>query len=125
MVDAYGLVLIVDDERDLRELVDFNLRQAGYRTLHAATGAEALERARTHAPQITILDLNLPDFSGTEVCRKLKADPKTQSGAVVMLTARSTETDRIGGLAPGAADYQLKPLTARDLGLRLEARRRP
>jgi two-component system phosphate regulon response regulator PhoB len=124
MVDSNGLVLIVDDERDLRELVDYNLRQAGYRTMHAASGAEALERARTHAPQLIVLDLNLPDTSGTEVCRQLKADPKTHSTAVLMLTARGTETDRIVGLELGADDYVVKPFSVRELVLRVDAIRR-
>jgi len=119
--DAHGLVLIVDDERDLRALVDFNLRQAGFRTAQAATGAEALARARSLNPQVIVLDLNLPDVSGTDVCRLLKADPQTQPIPIVMLTARGAESDRILGLELGADDYVVKPFSVRELVLRLEA----
>jgi len=119
--DFRGLVLIVDDERDLRALVDFNLRQAGFRTAQAATGAEALARARSLSPQVIVLDLNLPDVSGTDVCRLLKADPQTQAIPIVMLTARSAESDRVLGLELGADDYVVKPFSTRELVLRLEA----
>lgn len=114
-------VLIVDDEADLRELVDFNLKQAGYATLHAQNGKEALEQAQKAQPRIILLDLNLPDVSGTEVCRRLKADPKTQSIPILMLTARGTETDRIVGLELGAEDYVVKPFSVRELVLRVDA----
>jgi len=121
VTDFRGLVLIVDDERDLRALVDFNLRQAGFRTAQAATGAEALARARSLSPQVIVLDLNLPDVSGTDVCRLLKADPQTQAIPIVMLTARSAESDRVLGLELGADDYVVKPFSTRELVLRLEA----
>ncbi len=117
-------VLIVDDEADLRELLDFNLKQAGYSTLQARTGKEALEIAQRAQPQIVLLDLNLPDVSGTEVCRRLKADPKTQAIPILMLTARGTETDRIVGLELGAEDYVVKPFSVRELVLRVDALRR-
>src|SRR5206468_6816924 len=86
---AKGLVLICDDERDLRTLLDFNLRQAGWRTAQAETGAEALARARTLKPNVVILDLNLPDVSGIDVCRLLRDDPDTRDLPILMLTARS------------------------------------
>jgi two-component system phosphate regulon response regulator PhoB len=119
-----ALVLIVDDEKDLRALLDFNLRKAGYRTVHAATGAEALARAATHRPDLIILDLNLPDLPGTEVCRQLKADPATEPIPIVMLTARSSEEDRVHGFELGAEDYVPKPFSVRELLLRLEVVRR-
>jgi two-component system phosphate regulon response regulator PhoB len=121
MTDARGLVLIVDDERDLRTLLDFNLRQAGYQTAHAATGAEALARARSAQPQVVVLDLNLPDVSGTDVCRLLKADPQTRAIPILMLTARGSESDRIEGLELGADDYVAKPFSVREVVLRVEA----
>jgi two-component system phosphate regulon response regulator PhoB len=126
MTDQRGLVLIVDDERDLRTLLDFNLRQAGYDTAQAATGAEALVRARAAKPQVIILDLNLPDVSGTDVCRLLKGDPETQGIPILMLTARGSEADRIHGLELGADDYVAKPFSVREVILRVEsvARRR-
>src|SRR5689334_2438697 len=116
-----GLILIVDDERDLRALLDFNLRQAGWRTAQAETGAEALARARGLKPQVIVLDLNLPDVSGTDVCRLLKADPQTSAIPVLMLTARGTEDDRIHGLELGADDYVGKPFNLRELVLRVDA----
>jgi two-component system phosphate regulon response regulator PhoB len=119
-----ALVLIVDDEKDLRNLLDFNLRQAGYRTLHAATAKEALLRAGASRPDLILLDLNLPDLSGTEVCKQLKANPETENIPIVMLTARSTEADRVSGLELGADDYIAKPFSVRELILRLDVVRR-
>ncbi len=121
MSDARGLVLVVDDERDLRTLLEFNLRQAGYQVAQAATGAEALARARSLRPQVIILDLNLPDVSGTDVCRLLKSDESTRGIPILMLTARGSEADRIAGLELGADDYVCKPFSVREVLLRVEA----
>jgi two-component system phosphate regulon response regulator PhoB len=119
-----SLVLIVDDEKDLRSLLDFNLKAAGWRTVQASTGKEALSRARNDSPDLILLDLNLPDVSGTEVCRELKQDPRTGSIPVVMLTARIGEADRIAGFELGADDYVPKPFSVRELILRLDVVRR-
>ncbi len=121
-----GPILIVDDERDLRTLVDFNLRQAGFATAQASTGAEALARARSLHPRVIVLDLNLPDVSGMDVCRLLRADPATRELPILMLTARGAESDRVQGLELGADDYLPKPFNVRELVLRVEsvARRR-
>jgi two-component system, OmpR family, phosphate regulon response regulator PhoB len=124
MSAAAPLVLIVDDEKDLRSLLDFNLRKAGYRTVQASTGSEALARAATHQPDLILLDLNLPDLPGTDVCRQLKTDPATEGIPIVMLTARSGEEDRIRGFELGAEDYVPKPFSVRELILRLEVVRR-
>ena len=121
MAEQRGLILIVDDERDLRTLLDFNLRQAGYDTSQAATGAEALARARSVQPEVIILDLNLPDVSGTDVCRLLKGDPQTRRIPILMLTARGAEADRIHGLELGADDYVAKPFSVREVVLRVDA----
>ncbi len=118
------VVLIVDDEKDLRILLDFNLRQAGYRTLHAATGEEALQQVARHEPDVILLDLNLPDLSGTEVARRVKANPETREIPIVMLTARGGEADRIAGFELGAEDYVAKPFSVRELVLRLNVVRR-
>jgi CheY-like chemotaxis protein len=107
--DHGTLVLIVDDEDDLRSVLDYNLKAAGYRTVQAATGSAALQRAATHKPDIILLDLNLPDLPGTEVCRQLKAAPSTESIPIVMLTARGGEQDRVLGFELGAEDYIPKP----------------
>ena len=116
-----GLVLIVDDERDLRTLLDFNLQKAGWRTAQAETGAEALSRARSLKPTVVVLDLNLPDVSGMDVCRLLRADPETRELPILMLTARSAEEDRVQGFELGADDYLAKPFSVRELVLRVEA----
>ena len=117
-------LLIVDDERDLRQLLDHNLRQAGYRTVHAASGEEALMQVARHEPDIILLDLNLPDVSGIEVARRLKADARTRATPIIMLTARGGEADRITGLELGAEDYIAKPFSVRELVLRLDVVRR-
>jgi two-component system phosphate regulon response regulator PhoB len=116
-----GLVLIVDDERDLRTLLDFNLTQAGWRTAQAESGAEALVRARSLQPNVIVLDLNLPDVSGMDVCRLLRSDPSTRELPILMLTARGAESDRVQGLELGADDYLTKPFSVRELVLRVEA----
>ena len=117
-------VLIVDDEQDLRDLIDFNLRQAGYKTLQAASGASALAIATRERPDIIILDLNLPDVSGVDVCRTLRAQPATREASVLMLTARGGEVDRVVGFEVGADDYVTTPFSLRELILRIDAIRR-
>jgi two-component system phosphate regulon response regulator PhoB len=114
-------ILVVDDERDLASLLDFNLRQAGFETLLASTGAEALAAARRRVPDLVLLDLMLPDLSGTEVCRQLKADARTRHVPVVMLTAKGDELDRVVGFELGADDYVVKPFSVRELVLRVQA----
>ena len=121
---AAPTVLIVDDEKDLRHLLDFNLKQAGYRTVQAATGEEALAQVARHTPHMILLDLNLPDVSGTEVAKRLKADPETREIPIIMLTARGGEADRIAGFELGAEDYVPKPFSVRELVLRLNVVRR-
>ena len=114
-------VLIVDDEKDLASLLEFNLRQAGYETACALSGTEALTQARRRIPDLVLLDLMLPDLSGTEVCRQLKGDPRTSHVPVVMLTARGEELDRVVGFELGADDYVVKPFSMRELVLRVRA----
>ncbi len=116
-----ALVLIVDDERDLVSLLDFNLREAGFETAAATTGEQALARARGRVPDLVLLDLMLPDLSGTEVCRQLKGDPRTRQVPVIMLTAKGEEVDRVVGLELGADDYVVKPFSMRELVLRVKA----
>jgi two-component system phosphate regulon response regulator PhoB len=114
-------ILIVDDERDLLSLLDFNLRQAGFETVLASTGESALRELRRKVPDLVLLDLMLPDISGTEVCRQVKADPRTRNVPVVMLTAKGEEVDKVVGLELGADDYVTKPFSVRELVLRLRA----
>jgi two-component system phosphate regulon response regulator PhoB len=114
-------ILIVDDERDLLSLLDFNLRQAGFETLLAASGQEALQQLRRRVPDLVLLDVMLPDVSGTEICRGVKSDPRTKHVPVMMLTARGEEVDKVVGFELGADDYVTKPFSVRELVLRVRA----
>jgi two-component system, OmpR family, phosphate regulon response regulator PhoB len=114
-------ILIVDDERDLLSLLEFNLRQAGFETSLAASGEEAFRELRRRVPDLVLLDLMLPDISGTEVCRRVKSDPRTKHVPVVMLTAKGEEVDKVVGFELGADDYVTKPFSVRELVLRLKA----
>ncbi len=115
------MILVVDDDRDLRLLLARELTAAGHRVAQAGSGAEALERARVHRPSTILLDLNLPDVDGFDVLRRLRGEPATSRAAVVLLTGRDTETDRITGLSLGADDYVAKPFSVRELLLRIAA----
>lgn len=114
-------ILIVEDDDDIVELLAFNLRAAGFVTDTARDGYEALAKARRTPPAGVILDLMLPGLDGFEVCRELKRDPATATAAIIMLTARGEEVDRIVGLELGADDYVVKPFSPRELILRLRA----
>ena len=114
-------VLLCDDERDLLSVLDFNLRAAGYETILATRGEEALLALRRRVPDLVLLDLMLPDLPGTEVCRRIKSDPRTRHVPVVMLTAKGDEVDRVVGFELGADDYVTKPFSVRELVLRLKA----
>ncbi len=114
-------VLLCDDERDLLSVLDFNLRAAGFETILATRGEEALLALRRRVPDLVLLDLMLPDLPGTEVCRRIKADPRTRHVPVVMLTAKGEEVDRVVGFELGADDYVTKPFSVRELVLRLKA----
>lgn len=114
-------VLVIEDEADLRDLLHYNLVHAGHTVRLARAGAEGLRLAREHAPDIVLLDLMLPDVSGFDVCRQLKASKETKSAAVLMLTAKGEEGDRVGGFEVGADDYLVKPFSVRELLLRIDA----
>lgn len=114
-------ILVVEDERDLRQVLEFNLTQAGHQVLLAATGGEGLALAREQGPELVLLDLMLPDLAGTEVCRVLKDDPATRAVPVVMVTARGEEIDRVVGFELGADDYIVKPFSVREMLLRVQA----
>jgi len=114
-------LLIVEDEPDMLSVLDFNLRGAGFETLLARGGEEALAHLRRRVPDLILLDLMLPDVPGTEVCRRIKAEPRTRGVPVVMVTARGDEVDRVVGFEVGADDYVTKPFSVRELILRLRA----
>jgi two-component system, OmpR family, phosphate regulon response regulator PhoB len=114
-------ILVVDDERDIVELVRYNLAQAGYRVVSATDGRQAIEMARRERPDLVVLDLMLPVLPGAEVARLLKQDEKTRDIPIVMLTARGEEVDRVVGFELGADDYVVKPFSPRELVLRVQA----
>jgi two-component system alkaline phosphatase synthesis response regulator PhoP len=116
---AREMILVVDDEEDIRELVELNLRREGYQTLSCETGERALELARSKKPDLVVLDLMLPGLDGLEVCRRLKADPRTWPIPVVMLTAKGEEADIVAGLELGADDYVTKPFSGKVLAARV------
>ena len=113
-----AMVLLVEDERILRELVRSYLERAGFTVLSTGSGAEAITLASSAAPDLVILDLGLPDVPGETVARELRAITPVP---VLMLTARSSEEDRIRGLELGADDYVTKPFSPRELVLRVQA----
>ncbi len=115
-------LLIVEDDADLGRALAWAARREGYEVRLARTGREALEAAtRTPLPDLVLLDLMLPELPGTEVCRRLRADPRTARIPVVMVTARGEEVDRIVGFEVGADDYVVKPFSTRELLLRVRA----
>lgn len=114
-------ILVVDDEPDIVEIVQYNLEKAGYTVLIAHDGATALQKARETTPSLIILDLMLPGLEGTDVCRILKQDDRTRTIPIIMLTAKSEEVDRVVGLELGADDYVVKPFSPRELVLRAKA----
>jgi two-component system phosphate regulon response regulator PhoB len=115
-------LLIVDDEEDLLASLDWGMRKEGFDTRTATSGAEALRSAALDPrPDLVVLDLMLPDLPGTEVCRRLREHPRTGAIPVLMLTARGAAADRIAGFELGADDYVVKPVSTRELALRVRA----
>lgn len=115
------MILIVEDEEAIRELIRINLVAAGYATAEAADGAQALERAKAIKPDLILLDWMLPGLDGTDVLRHLRADPALAAIPVLMLTAKSEESDVVLGLELGAADYVTKPFSNKVLVARIRA----
>jgi two-component system phosphate regulon response regulator PhoB len=113
-------ILVVDDEPDALELIEVNLKGAGYDVFSAANGREALEKARATPPSLILLDVMLPEVDGLEVCKSLRRDSKTALIPIIMLTARAAEIDRVVGLELGADDYITKPFSPRELILRVK-----
>jgi two-component system, OmpR family, phosphate regulon response regulator PhoB len=114
-------VVIIEDERDVARLLEFNLQQAGYKVVSFGTGLEGLGAIRANAPDVIVLDLMLPDTSGFEVCKTIRADSMIADTGVLMLTAKGEAEDRILGLEIGADDYVVKPFVVREVVLRVTA----
>jgi two-component system phosphate regulon response regulator PhoB len=114
-------ILIVEDEPDLQQVLEYNLKQAGHDVIVTKLGREGLRIAREQKPDVVLLDLMLPDLPGTEVCKQLKESPATRGSNVIMLTARGEEIDRVVGFELGADDYVTKPFSVRELLLRIQA----
>jgi DNA-binding response OmpR family regulator len=114
-------ILVVEDEPDIRDLIVLHLAREGFRCRTAGNGADALHEARTALPDLIVLDLMLPGFSGLEVCRRLRADPGTAAVPIIMLTAKIDEVDRVVGLELGADDYVGKPFSPKELVARVRA----
>ncbi len=113
-------IVVIEDEADLRGVLEYNLRQAGHEVHASGTGADGLQLVREAAPDIVLLDLILPDLSGVDVCRMLRQNAATRSVPVMMLTARGEENDRVTGFEAGAEDYLVKPFSMRELLLRID-----
>lgn len=118
---ARPLILVVEDEADVRNLVCLHLKRAGCRVREAQDGLSALEAASEEIPEAIILDLMLPEMRGEDVCRELKSRSATASVPVIMLTAKAQADERIAGLELGADDYVTKPFSPRELVLRVQA----
>jgi len=118
---AKAKILIVEDDTSLAEVLDYNLRQEGYQTQVARDGQQGLREIRLHCPDLVVLDLMLPMIDGLEICRILRADPAMQELLVLMLTARSEETDQLVGFSVGADDYVTKPFSIKVLLQRINA----
>lgn len=119
--DTPALILVVDDEPAQRAMLTYNLEAAGYRTVTAADGEEALLVVQEQRPDLILLDWMLPHLSGIEVCRQIKTRPETRDIPVIMVSARSDEPDRVQGLETGADDYVVKPYSISELLARLRA----
>jgi two-component system phosphate regulon response regulator PhoB len=114
-------VLIVEDEKDLAELLAFNLEKEGYATICVHDGKQGFEQACAELPDLILLDLMLPGMLGTEVCKALRKEPRTARIPVIMITAKGDEIDRVVGFEVGADDYIVKPFSMREVTLRVKA----
>ncbi|MGE5790512.1 MAG: response regulator, partial [Syntrophaceae bacterium] len=108
-------ILIVDDEKDIVDLIAYNLEKEGYETLKALDGEKALQLIRTKTPNLVILDLMLPGIQGLEVCKRIRKFPETAAIPIIMLTAKGEEIDKVLGLEVGADDYITKPFSVKEL----------
>jgi DNA-binding response OmpR family regulator len=118
---AIPTVLLIEDEKNIVELVKYNLEEAGFRVAVATNGQTGLERALKELPQLILLDLMLPEVDGLTVCKTLRQNEKTRPIPIIMITAKSEELDKVVGLEVGADDYMTKPFSPRELVARIKA----
>jgi two-component system phosphate regulon response regulator PhoB len=114
-------VLVIEDEADIRDVLAYNLAQAGHQVDVSATGAGGLQIAREHFPDVILLDLMLPDLHGAEICKTLKQEPATRDIRVIIVSAKGEEIDRVVGFEIGADDYVVKPFSTREVLLRVQS----
>jgi two-component system, OmpR family, alkaline phosphatase synthesis response regulator PhoP len=114
-------ILVVDDEKDIVKMLDYNLKKEGFRVIFGFDAEDCLSLANRERPDLIILDLMLPGMDGLEVCKQLKKEDKTADIPIIMLTAKSQESDKIVGLELGADDYMTKPFSIRELVARIKA----
>jgi DNA-binding response OmpR family regulator len=115
------VVLVADDDADIRDLVVYKLEQAGFEVISVGDGHTALDQARSRRPTLAVLDVSMPGLSGIDVCRTLRADAVTAGMLIIMLTARVREQDVEGAFGAGADDYVTKPFSPRELVSRIQA----
>jgi two-component system, OmpR family, alkaline phosphatase synthesis response regulator PhoP len=114
-------VLIVEDEKDIIRMLEYNLKKEGFKTISVNDGEDAIDSSISRSPDLIILDLMLPGIDGLEVCKTIKSNSKTASIPIIMLTAKSQESDKVVGLELGADDYITKPFSPRELIARIKA----
>jgi len=114
-------ILVVEDEADILDLIDYRLSQEGFQIVRATDGEMGLELARIQDPDLMLLDIMLPGLDGLEVCRRLKRDPVTESIPIIIVSAKGEESDVVAGLELGADDYLVKPFSPRELAARSRA----
>ena len=119
--NGVATILIVEDEADIQELIAYNLEKAGHEAVRAGSAEQALEAVRAELPHLIVIDWMLPGMSGIELARSLKANKRTESIPLIMVTARGSEQDKLAGLEIGADDYMTKPFSPRELNARVKA----
>lgn len=121
MIASKIKILVVDDEPDIRELIEYNLKKEGYQVITAENGVKAIEQAKKHSPQLILLDIMMPEMDGIEACRNIRSLPEFKDTFIVFLTARSEEYSEVSGFNVGADDYIAKPIKPRILVSRINA----
>jgi phosphate regulon transcriptional regulator PhoB len=118
---VHSRIVLIEDEKDIVELIRYNFRKEGFDVVAYASGKEGLDHLRRHAADLVILDIMLPDLDGFEICKRLRADERLKALPVIFLTAKGEEIDRVVGLEMGADDYVVKPFSPRELLARVKA----